>query len=236
MNPLQDSFRFYARNIESLLLLSVITVFPFLLIHNFIMNYINLITTITGAKVVSGFFNLFLLLMFITVIQLPFALFVKYESEGEEKPLKKALRSFAEHSFSVFVFAFIYTLAVTTGMLLLVIPGLIVLIWFYLTPYHMVLKQRSPWGSWRAAMEMGKKHFIQIFGLILLTSVIQSLASTLGLFSVTFISTSYGAIFFTQLLLNVIVFPFIAVLFSMYVQKWSEEAKAIEGAEEYARG
>jgi len=178
---------------------------------------------------------MFLLLLIMTVVQLPFAYFVHYEREGEEKPLKKALRSFAENSFSLFVFGIIYTLAVTTGMFLLVIPGLIVLIWFYLTPYHMVLKQRSPWRSWRDAKEMGKKHFIQILGLILLTSVIQSLVSTLGLFSVTFITTSYGAIFFTQLLLNVIVFPFIAILFSMYVQKWSEEANTIEGIEEYAR-
>lgn len=234
MNPFGESLRFYARNIESLLIISAITVFPFLLIHNIIMNYVNLITTITGFKIVSGFFNLFLLLLIMTVIQFPFAQFIQHEIAGTDRSLRKALRAFAENGFSLFLFGLVYVLSVTTGMLIFVIPGLIVLVWFYLTPFLMVTKRRSPWKIWREVMDMGKRHFFQIFGVLFLTSVIQALVSMLGLFSVTFITTSYGAVFFTQLLLNVIVFPFIAVLFSMYVQKWSSEADASEGVEEYA--
>jgi len=234
MNPLSESLRFYARNFESLLIISLLTVFPFLLMHNFIMNYIELVTMFTGLKIVSGFSNMFLLLLIMTVIQVPFAKLVQCEQDGQERPLAIALRTFAEHGFSIFVFGLVYVIAVTTGMTLFLIPGIIILIWLYLTPYFMVMKQRSPWKVWRMAMEMGKKHFFQILGLLILVSVIQSLVSMLGMFSVMVITTSYGALFFTQLLLNVIVFPFIAVLFSMYVQKWSNEAETMEGAEEYA--
>lgn len=231
MHPIKESFQFYARNVESLLLISVLIVFPFLLVHNVVMNYVNLITTLTGATIVSSFFNLFLLLVFIGVIQLPFAQFVQYEMEGEERPLLKAFRAFAEHSFSVFVFSVLYVIAVSLGMMLLLIPGVILLIFFYLTPYLVAVKERSAWACWRAAFEMGKKHFFQIFGLFLISSLIQWTVSVIGLYSVSIITTSYGAIFFTQLLLNVLVFPFIAVMFTMYVQKWTQEASTIEQLE-----
>ncbi|MFD2368590.1 hypothetical protein ACFSO0_00970 [Brevibacillus sp. GCM10020057] len=228
MKPLKESVQFYARNIESLLLLSAVIVLPFLFVHNMTLNYVNFLTAITGAKVVSGFFNLFLLLLFLLVVQIPFAQYVISDLEGEERPLRKAFRAFAERSFSVFMFGIVYVLAVCTGMLLFVIPGLLLLLLFYLTPYLAVMKGRSPWKCLRTAMEMGKKHFVQITGLLLLASGIEWAISVVGLYSVTFITTSFGAVFFTQLLLQVILFPFIAILFTLYTHKWSAERDRVE--------
>lgn len=223
MNPMKESLHFYARHIESLLVLSAVIVLPFMIVHNLTINYINFLTMITGAKAVASFFNLFLLLLFLTVAQVPFAQFVRSEQEGEERPLLRAFRAFAEHGFPVFLFGIVYVLAVSVGMVLFVVPGLILMILFYLTPYLVVMKQNSPWQCLRGALEMGKRHFVQIFGLIIMTSAIEWGISVVGLFSVTFITTSFGAVFFTQLLLYVILFPFIAVLFTMYTQKWSAE-------------
>ncbi|USG65676.1 hypothetical protein NDK47_26860 [Brevibacillus ruminantium] len=215
----QASLQFYAQNIRQLLLLSVLAVFPPLLLYNIIMNYLNLLTTITGVKLVSGFVNMFLLLLIFTVIQLPFAQFVQNRLDGEERPLGKALYAFAEHGFTIFLFGIAYALAVTTGMLLLVIPGLILFILFYVTPYLMVIKQQSAWKCWRAVVEMGKTHFFKILGLILAVSISQFGVSMLGIWLLTLVTTSYGVGFFTQLLLNVVLFPFIAVLFSMYTRE-----------------
>lgn len=223
MNPMKESITFYARNIESLLLLSAVIVLPFLIVHNITINYVNFLAAITGAKVVSGFFNLFLLLLFLTVAQIPFAQFVQSDLQGEERPLRRAFLAFAEHGFSVFVFGIVYVLAVCTGMLLFVVPGMILLLLFYLTPYLVVMKGKSPWQCLRLTFEMGKRHFVQLFGLFVLTSLIEWAISVVGVYSVTFITTSYGAVFFTQLLLNVIVFPFIAVLYTLYTHKWSAE-------------
>lgn len=72
VNPLNESIRFYTRNIESLLLLSAVILLPFLLVHNFTMNYVNFLAALTGAPVVSSFYNLFLLLLFLTVVQVVF--------------------------------------------------------------------------------------------------------------------------------------------------------------------
>jgi uncharacterized membrane protein YuzA (DUF378 family) len=223
VNPIKESIHFYARHIESLLLLSAVIVLPFMIVHNMTINYVNFLTALTGAKAVSSFFNLFLLLLFLTVAQIPFAQFVLSEGEGEERPLGRAFRAFAEHGFSVFLFGIVYVCAVSVGMVLFVVPGLIVMILFYLTPYLVVMKRNTPWQCIRTALDMGKRNFVPIIGLIILTSAIEWGISIIGLFSVTFITTSFGAVFFTQLLLYVILFPFIAVLFTMYAQKWSTE-------------
>lgn len=230
MNPIRASISLYTRNIESLLLLSAVIVLPFLVVHNLTLNYVNVLAAITGARIVSSFFHLFLLLLFLLVAQIPFAQFVVSDLEGEERPLRRAFRAFAEHGFAVFLFGFVYVLAVCTGMLLFVIPGLILLLLLYLTPYIVVMKGRSPWKCLRIALAMGKKHAVQIFGLLVFASVTEWAISVVGLYSVTFITTSFGAVFFTQLLLNVILFPFLAILFAMYAYKWSREQEGAEDA------
>lgn len=234
MNPIKESIRFYARHIEALLLLSALIVFPFLLLHNVTINYLNLITTLTGAKVVSSFFNLFLLLLFFTVMQLPFAQYVQAVQDGEEKPVRMALRTFAEYGFSMFLFGIVYALAVSMGVLLFVLPGLLVMCFYCLTPQLVVMKQRSPWKCWRGAVQLAKKQFVRIVGLLFLACVAEWGIGLLAMYTVTSITSSYGAIFFTQLLLNVIVFPFIAVVFAIYTQEWSSELGTAEAVEEYA--
>lgn len=227
-HPIKQSFLFYTRNIEAMLLISAVVVLPFLIIHNYAINYIHFMASLTGAKIVSGFFNMFLLLIFLTIVQIPFAQFVQSEMDGDERPVREAFRAFCNHGFSVFVFALVYVLAATTGMLLFLVPGLIILVLFYLTPYLVIIKKQSVTQSWRKALDLGKKHFFSIFRVILLASLIEWVISVIGLYTVTYITTSFGAVFFSQILLNVIFFPFIAVLFTMYTHKWINESAGIE--------
>lgn len=231
MHPIKVSLQFYARNIESLLLLSAVIVLPFLLVHNFTINYVNFIAALTGAKIVAGFFNLFLLLLFLMIVQIPFAQFVQSHLDGDERPVRHAFRTFLEYGFSLFVFGLVYVLLVTTGMFLFVVPGLFILVWFYLTPYLVVMKKQPVWRCWKKAFDMGKRHFFSIFGVILLASVMEWVISLIGLFTVTYITTSFGAVLFTQLLLNVIIFPLIAVIFTMYTHQWMSEPSKAEGME-----
>ncbi|MFS0919818.1 hypothetical protein [Brevibacillus sp. 179-C 1.1 NHS] len=230
-HPIKESFLFYTRNIEAMLLISAVVVLPFLIIHNYAINYIHFMASFTGATIVSGFFNMFLLLIFLTIVQIPFAQFVQSHLDGDERPVREALRAFCKNGFSVFVFVLVYVMAVTTGMLLFFVPGLIILVLFYLTPYLVVIKKQSVKKCWKKAFDMGKKHFFSIFRVILLASLIEWVISVIGLYSVTYITTSFGAVFFTQILLNVIFFPFIAVLFTMYTHKWISESAGIEQIE-----
>lgn len=234
MHPLKESVHFYTRHIESLLILSAVIVLPLLFLHNMTINYVHFLAVLTGAPVVASFYNLFLLLLFLTLVQIVFAQFVISEREGEDRPLRKAFRLFFENGFSVFLFGIVYVLAVCIGLLLFVVPGVILMVLFYLTPYLTVTKQKTPWQCLRPARELGKRHFVSILGLILFTSAIQWLISLIGMASVTFVTTSFGAVFFTQILLTVLIFPFIAVLFTMYTCKWSAETVRSTETEELA--
>lgn len=136
-----------------------------------------------------------------------------------------------DHSFAVFVFGIIYVLAVSFGMLLFVVPGVVILVLFYLTPYLTVIKKQPVQQCWKKAFALGKKHFFSILGVILLISAIEWAISVIGLFTVTYITTSFGAVFFTQLLLNVIFFPFMAVMLTMYTHKWLSESANAESVD-----
>lgn len=83
----------------------------------------------------------------------------------------------------------------------------------------------------RSSFELAKRHFVPLLGLILLASAVQWLISMAGFASVIYITTSFGAVWFTQLLLNVIVFPLITVIFTMYTHQWISEPSEVKGLE-----
>lgn len=222
MRTFRESLSFYFRHIERLLLLSVTIVLPFMLVNHLTVNYIHFIATYssgtTFADVSDGFFTL----LFFVICQLPFIKYVIAQLEGEEKPVRGAYRTFFEYGFSVFLFGITYGLAVFTGLFLLIIPGIVILVLFYLTPYMTVFRQETTGNSYRAALQMAKRHFFSILALIFFTMVIETGLSLLAQIAVTSFSTKYSAILLTQLLINLIVFPYFAVLTTMFVKKWQD--------------
>ncbi|MBO8164393.1 MAG: hypothetical protein H0Z34_11835 [Brevibacillus sp.] len=224
MHPFRESVRFYARNIEYLLLLAFAICLPFSLLHAFVTNYVYFWTAFTQTNAFGDFVNTFYMLLFFIVAQLPFIQYVQSEVEGEEKGIRRAFHTFFVHGFSVFLFGVLYVLLVLAGSLLFIIPGLIVLTLFFLTPYMIVIRNQSAWKSWQAAFQLGKRYFFPLSGLLLLISVVEWLIGFAGLFGVAMITSNYAAFLFSQIMLNLILFPFMVVLMTFYVRKWRIES------------
>ncbi|WLR52594.1 hypothetical protein LC040_06790 [Bacillus tianshenii] len=223
MHPFITSVRFYSRNIESLLLLSVTLVLPFLLLYSTAMNHIYFYASISNMPLISATYNVAFIVWFLYIAQLPFARFVQSDFEGEENRLRSAYYTFFRYGFSVFLFGFFYMISVVVGMYLFIIPGMIVFVFFYITPCIVAFKNEPAWKCWNNAFSLGKKYFFPLLGLILLTGFIEWLISMAGLYGVMALTSKYNAVFITQLLLFIIVFPLIAVTFAVYTRNWAEE-------------
>jgi hypothetical protein len=182
-------------------------------------------TAYTGSTGFADLSNAFFTLLFFMVVQLPFIQYVQADLEGEERLLRRSYRTFFEFSFSVFLFGVFYGLAAITGLLLLLIPGLIVLVFFYLTPYVTVFKQQTTRHTYRRAYQLGKKHFFKILGLILLVFSVETLLSMLGQLGMAQFSSNLSSLFIVQVLVNLVVIPYFVVLTTMIVYGWENGGK-----------
>ncbi|MED1865897.1 hypothetical protein P4V41_20825 [Fictibacillus nanhaiensis] len=223
MSPIKEGFRFYTKNVEYLLLLSITIVLPLLILHFYLMNYIYLTTSAifndtTFADLVNGFFTL----LFLIVGQLPFIKFVQSDLEGEEKRVKSAYLSFLKHSFSLYLFGIVYCVLVLLGFTLFIIPGLILMVFLFLTPYISVLDDKPARKSWKSAMKLAKKNFFKLGGIIALVSIVEMIIGLIALYGVSLITNNFGAATVSQILLNVIMLPLLAIMVTFCVIKWRD--------------
>ncbi|MGE8207128.1 hypothetical protein ACQKP0_21795 [Heyndrickxia sp. NPDC080065] len=223
MKTILEGFSIYNRNFYSIIILSLSITLPFLIIHNIISGSVYQIATITGADFVADFTNLLLMLLLLVIVQVPFIQLVKSDLEGDEKPLRKAYGAFLNHGSAVFLFSVIFSVAVVFGLLLLIIPGILFMVLFYLTPQIMIFEEKPMSKSFKKARKIGKRYFFSLLTIIIFTSLIDVCAGFLGLFAISAVTNSYLAIISGQMLINMIVFPFNVIVVSLFASKWKQE-------------
>jgi hypothetical protein len=218
MNYAKEGFKIYVQNIGPLLLIALTIMLPMLVLHTIYVNYIYAITVSFASTYIGDFVNSFIVIMLLVVIQIPFIQYVNSDIEGEENKLTKAYAALFKYGFSVYVFGVVYAFLSIIGLALFIIPGILLLVFFFLTPYLSVLRQESAWKTFRLAFTYGKKNFLSLFTIILLTSMSEFLISILSLYGVALITTNYLAILFSQILLNMLLLPLIVSIITLYAK------------------
>lgn len=228
-HPFKEAFQFYTKKIEYMFLFAFAVVLPVLIFHSFVMNYVYAVTPVIngatpGADLLYGLLTMILL----TVAQVPIIRFVYSEQEGQERSVRDAFHCVALTGFSVFLFAVLYGILTVAGTFLFILPGVFIMLFLFLTPYLSAIDGRPTRKVWKEAFRIGKRHFFTLLFILLgigLTEMIISIFSQQLIFSVT---SSYGAQLFSQILLNMIFFPFMVVVVTMYVIKWRSDSLRAE--------
>ncbi|WP_458415061.1 hypothetical protein ACNQFZ_09785 [Schinkia sp. CFF1] len=223
MQTFKDSITFYFKNIHYLLLISLTIVLPVLVFAIFLINYIYYLYDGTSHVLFGDIANGYLLFIFLVLLQLPFARFVYCDLEGIEAKMRESYLTFLIHGFSVFIFAIIFVTVVFVGSLMLIAPGIFLLVCLYLMPYITAFQNQATKSSLREAFYLGKKHFFLLLLLILVTGLLQIGMNIVGSVGISMFTSKYSAVFSIQILMNLLILPFTAVLISMFTLKWKSE-------------
>lgn len=223
MNLVADGFRLYRERFLSILLLSFTIVFPILIVHALMTNYVYAVTSFLDGGVVGDFTNGMLVLLFLMIAQIPFIVFTRYEQEGSEHPLRSTYFAFTQRGFSAYLFAMVYCALVVAGFAVFIIPGLIIMILLFLTPYISILRDQPMRRSWKTALRLGKKHFVRIFLLLVLVSLAELVLEFGVLYGMSYVTTNYLIILFTQMVLNTVLFPLVVIIITMHVMDWKRK-------------
>lgn len=99
-------------------------------------------------------------------------------------------------------------------------------------PYVAIFEEKSVWKSWKDGWNIGKRHFWKIAILLTLTGLLEFLLGiyvTVQLFNIT---PSYAAQIITQIVINIIIYPFIVFLMTAFTIKWREALTILSVEEE----
>lgn len=227
MATLKETFHFYSRHIEYLLLLSFSILLPLLFVHLFVSNYVYRLYYGTPYTIFGDVCNSFFMLFILVIAQVPFIHYVWSDLEGEERKLGSAYVAFFERGLSVFGFGALYVIATLMGSALFILPGLAILVLFFLTPYVAVIKQKPASKSWKEAFRWGRKKFFPLLAIVLLISVGEWAIGLATMLGVSLITKNYGAIVGSQLLVTMLSFPFLVIYTTLTFQKWLNQATGV---------
>ncbi len=220
-NIVAESFSVYFKEITKILLLSIVTYVPLLLIHAFIVNYIYLETQFTEYPgLIGDAANGIFMLLFLTIAQLPFIKFTLLEMEGEDDPLKRSLSFSLDKAIPIYLYGCIYAWLVFLGGLLLVIPGLIILLLFYFVPFFIADNAKSFKVAIKKSARFFTKNWLKAILVIILLTIIQLLFENILLFLMSFYTNTYFTLLITKIIFLALLLPLQTIIMTNAFNKW----------------
>lgn len=222
IHSFRDAFRLYTGRFEGVLLLSLTTVLPLLLGIWFLNNIVYFFVFDEFTSAIADFYYIFLTLSVLTIAQVPFIEMVKsYAEEGEYK-YRHIYYVFITTAFSIFLFAIAVSLAATVGTMFFIAPGLILLVFFFMAPYEAILSGKTIWKSIKPSFAFAKKKFFPLLFIILMISMVEIIIGWIGMYLIYSVTASLLAQITVQMLLNLVLFPFLSIWVAYYYLSWKE--------------
>ncbi|MCP3742450.1 hypothetical protein [Rossellomorea sp. BNER] len=223
IHSLKEATRIYTGKFEGVLLLSLTILFPLLLIDWFIINLVYMFVFNDFTSAMADFYYILLTFIFLVIAQIPFIQFVKSYENDEKIDYKNIYYIFITNAFSLFVFGVCVSFVTSIGILLFIIPGLIFLIFMFVAPYDAILEGKSVWKSIKTSIGFAKKRFVPLFLIILFISVTEIIIGWASMFLIYTVTTSLLAQLAVQMLLNLLIFPFLAIWVTYFYIDWKQK-------------
>ncbi|MFT4415400.1 hypothetical protein ACLM5H_16185 [Fredinandcohnia humi] len=218
---ISNSFSLYTQEFLSVMLLSILTYVPLLVIHALLVNFIYQQTRFSEYPgLIGDMANGIFMLVFLTIAQIPFIKFTLLDIEGEDSILKRSLSFSMEKAVPVYLFACLYAVLIFLGGILFVVPGIVVLLLFYFVPFFISDSVRSFKAAISRSVKFVKKHFFKACLIIILLTVIQLTFESLLAFLLSFYTDVYVTFLLTKILLLMFLLPLQVIIMTNIYNAW----------------
>lgn len=228
MLHIKYAFSFYRRQVIRILLLVLIFSFPLQFASLFVSNFFVLYFETLGIPSFGLFLASCINLLMICLLQMPFIHLVVQDQIGGEVKLKESIGAVLENGFRVYLFSLIYIMMVAMGILLLVVPGVLLAILFFILPYVVLIEKKKGWATFKDSYQVGKNHFFSIASILLLFGAIQWLLESGVLVGSMMLTDSFLIVALIQTGISGLIYPvFIFLLTHMYLD-WTGAAYELD--------
>lgn len=156
------------------------------------------------------------------LIQVPFIRIASQELLEGFSDVKSAFISMIEHLFSIYVIGFVYSFLVNLGMVFYVIPGLIIMILFFLYPYALVIDNLTWWAGIKKAFRIGRKHFFSLLMIVLSISSVQFLVELCAMYLGMQFTNRVLVLFLIQSLIPCFFIPLLSFIVTRKYIEWTD--------------
>ncbi|MBS4175852.1 hypothetical protein [Bacillus sp. FJAT-49736] len=220
---LKSVTKFYLGRFEAVLLMAVTILLPILLCHSFVVNTIYLLVVDRATEIAGDFY--YSLVSFQTFIfsLSPFILLLKEDYYNGEIRFKKIYVDFFIRAFQLFIFSIIFSIIVAFGVFFFVIPGIVACILMIGIPFTALIQDKNIWKSLRTSYIFGKQNFFKLLVMILLVSGFEIIIDFISQFLVYKVTDLAAAQMLVQMIINMIIFPVLAMWLSKFYLSWLEK-------------
>ncbi|MDN7244889.1 hypothetical protein [Planococcus shenhongbingii] len=222
--PIRSALTFFGQKYERILLLVLFIQLPIILIQFFASNYILAATPAFGSLfTIADVYNAYIVFTLFLFALVPFVYFWHYEEMGQEQPLRLAFFQFALKGFHFFLFSTVAGALIIIGFSLFVVPGVILLGIFSMTPIIAVIEGQSVWASIKESVRIFKTQHWKIILLIAVFGFAELIGSYVLQLVILDITTSFLAIAVCHIFLNTIFLPLFYLILASFTVKWKED-------------
>lgn len=221
MSHIRDAFRLMKHRFWTVLILGLLLITP---VYFFALIFTNYFFRYYGALdliFIAHFFRAFLVLLALSVSQIPFIELAFWDAMGKDIRFKDGIRSILEHIFPVYIMGILYAFLSAFGGLLFIVPGILIAVWLYLFPYVAVIEKKHWWKGFKRAFYMGKEYFFQLFLITFLFGLFEMIIEYIVLNGTLYLTTRFFAIALVQLGLNLLLLPLFTFVITYYYIEWN---------------
>ena len=171
----------------------------------------------------SVFQSVFMLMaVFIMLIPL-ISLVIQYTRTGKVKAGKLYL-DLLKNAFFIYLVSIPFSILTTVGLLLFIIPGIILLVFFMGIPFVKVIEDESFKVVLKKSISFGKENFISLCGLLLLFAAIDFIGTYLFSFLAIVFSGQMAVTNWTMMVVNMFLLPLFVFSIAKQYLDWNGEA------------
>jgi hypothetical protein len=222
ISSFKNTWTLYTKKFEGVIFLSLTILLPLLLMNWFLLNIVYAFVFNDFTSGLADFYYVFLTVIFLVLAQIPFIQFVSLYECYSEVRYKNIFFVFITNAFSLFVFAICLSFLTSVGVILFIIPGIIVLVFLFGAPYEAILENKSVWKSIKTSTKFAKKKFFPLLFVIFIVSLTELIIGWISMYLIYSITTSLLAQVMVQMLLNLLIFPFLAIWITYFYKEWKE--------------
>lgn len=233
MSVIRESMDLYKSKFLTILLIGLTITIPTLFLYTFVVNYTTFPLRVFFIPIWPDMVKLFFTMIVFPFIQIPFvSMALQYARIGDVK-VSRVYGDILKYGFSIYVISILSSVLITIGSLLLLIPGLVLMIFFMGIPFVAVVDDMTGWRGVKQSFAFAKTHFIQLMGWLLLFVLFDFVLSFILSFIAIYTANSFLVVNLSLTLGTILTLPVFVFGITFQYLDWIGDNPVNDPAEDF---
>ncbi|WP_077210659.1 hypothetical protein [Bacillus dakarensis] len=224
----QEAFKLYKNNFLRVLLIGITVLLPIQLIYTILINYVAMPFQYFNLPLWTSIFQSIFMLMSVFVMFIPLISMVAQDTRTSSVKTGKLYGDTIRYAFFAYLISIPVSILITTGLLVLIVPGIILLVLLIGIPFVTVIEDERPKSVIKKSISFGKENFLSICGILLSFAAFDVVGTYLVTFAASVLNGQMAFANWLMIILNIFVLPLFVFTIAKAYLNWNGETDTIQ--------